>query len=378
MIKIAIIGAGNAGCFTALQLGDLAKDTGLELEISIIYDPNTPAEKVGQATFPHQPHLLWNVLNEEFNWHKNQIDATIKTGILYEGWGHKKEIFHPFPPKNVGMHFFPKKLQEIVVKSGQFNIIHQNVDNYSDVDADYIFDCRGRPKDNDDYSPLITPVNSCLLAKPKWDTSVLSYTRAVATYDGWSFVLPAKPDLPSSQGALGYLYNKDITTKKDAIQNLQDQFDAYITGHLEFKSYIANNPVIDKRVFLNGNRLYFLEPLEATACWIHTEWVIQCFDQIIRPQNKTELLTNWIHNKIHEIERFILWHYQNGSKFETKFWKHARNLRTKIDPKFNELTQTLEPLPLSVVKTFEQQGRLSEYGCWAPTSIKYWMDGVKK
>ena len=120
MIKIAIIGAGNAGCFTALQLGDLAKDTGLELEISIIYDPNTPAEKVGQATFPHQPHLLWNVLNEEFNWYKNQIDATIKTGILYEGWGHKKEIFHPFPPKNVGMHFFPKKLQEIVLNPIEF------------------------------------------------------------------------------------------------------------------------------------------------------------------------------------------------------------------------------------------------------------------
>ena len=378
MIRVAILGAGNAGCFTALQLGDLSKDTGLELEISIIYDPNTPAEKVGQATFPHQPHLLWNVLNKEFNWHENQVDATLKTGILYEGWCGKKEIFHPFPPKNVGMHFFPKKLQEVVVNSGQFKVIHKNVDNYSDIDADYIFDCRGRPKDGDDYVPLVTPVNACLLAKPKWDTSVLSYTRAVATPDGWSFILPAKPSLPTSQGALGYLFNKDITSKSEAIKNLKDQFDAYITGHLEFNSYVAKNPVIDKRVFLNGNRLYFLEPLEATACWVHTEWVVQCFDQIVRPQDKTEVLTNWIHHKIHEIEKFILWHYQNGSRFDTKFWKHARNLRTKVDPNFNDLVKTLEPLNISHVKTLEQQGRIPQYGCWAPTSIKYWMDGAKK
>ena len=39
MIKVAIIGAGNAGCFTALQLADLARDTGLALNINIIYDP---------------------------------------------------------------------------------------------------------------------------------------------------------------------------------------------------------------------------------------------------------------------------------------------------------------------------------------------------
>ena len=34
-MKISIIGAGNAGCFTALQLADFAKDVGLELVIEI-------------------------------------------------------------------------------------------------------------------------------------------------------------------------------------------------------------------------------------------------------------------------------------------------------------------------------------------------------
>ena len=380
MIKIAIIRAGNAGCFTALQLADLARDTGLALNINIIYDPTKPAEKVGQATFPHHPHLLWNVVPDEFNWYKNQLDATLKTGILYEGWGDLNEkIFHPFPPKNVGMHFYPKKLHEFVVNSKLFDITHAAIKDYSEVDADYIFDCRGKPKEKSAYQPLVTPVNSCLLAKPKWDTSHLSYTRAVATHDGWSFILPTKPDSPSSQGALGYLYHKDITTKRDAIHNLQDQFDAYVTGHLEFDSYISNQPVIDKRVFLNGNRLYFLEPLEATASWVHTEWVVQCWSQIVRQkEDRTELLTHWIHEKIHEIERFILWHYENGSKYNTKFWKHARNLRLPRDEKFDSLKQLFSNNHVLSVKNLEQQGRLPEFGSWAPTSLKYWYDGIYK
>ena len=380
MIKIAILGAGNAGCFTALQLADLALDTGLSLHINIIYDPTKPAEKVGQATFPHHPHLLWNVLPDEFNWYKNQLDATLKTGILYEGWGGLNDkVMHPFPAKNVGMHFYPKKLQELVVNSKVFDITHADIKDYSEVDADYIFDCRGKPKKDDGYKSLVTPVNSVLLAKPKWDTSNLSYTRAVATPDGWSFILPTKPDSPSSQGALGYLYHKDITQKQDAINNLKKQFDAYITGHLEFKSYLADEPVIDKRIFLNGNRLYFLEPLEATASFVHTHWVTQCWTQIVRQkENRTELLTAYIHEKIHQIEKFILWHYENGSKYNTKFWKHARNLRLPKDERFDSLIRLFSDSHISNIKQLEQHGRLNGFGCWSPSSLKYWYDGMYK
>ncbi len=45
MMKISIIGAGNAGCFTALQLADFAKDVGLELIIEIIYNPEIPPQR---------------------------------------------------------------------------------------------------------------------------------------------------------------------------------------------------------------------------------------------------------------------------------------------------------------------------------------------
>ena len=44
--KIIILGRGNAGCFTALHFSYYLPDCTVEL----IYDPDVPPEKVGQAS----------------------------------------------------------------------------------------------------------------------------------------------------------------------------------------------------------------------------------------------------------------------------------------------------------------------------------------
>ena len=49
-------------------------------------------------------------------------------------------------------------------------------------------------------------------------------------------------------------------------------FDVDITGHLNFNNYMAKNPVIDNRIFLTGNRLFFVEPLESTATASYLYW----------------------------------------------------------------------------------------------------------
>ena len=41
---------------------------------------------------------------------------------------------------------------------------------------------------------------------------------------------------------------------------------------------MAKNPVIDDRIILNGNRLFFLEPLEASALQTYLEWARYVFD----------------------------------------------------------------------------------------------------
>ena len=47
-MKVSIVGAGNAGCFTALYYSWHAKD----IEVELIHNPDKPPVTVGQGTIP--------------------------------------------------------------------------------------------------------------------------------------------------------------------------------------------------------------------------------------------------------------------------------------------------------------------------------------
>ena len=258
--KIAIIGAGNAGCLTALHY--LRYSNPNKDEIVIYHDPDTPIERVGQGTVLPPTELIGEGLG--INWDHNPIDATIKTGFMYEGWGKKKEkIFHDFKLHEVACHYVPKKLSDDVLQSGKVKVVEKKVDDpEEEIDADYIFDCRGSVDRNpDDYTYLVNPLNSVLLYnKPGPDPSLL-YTRAVATPNGWTFIIPNKNSL-----SYGYLYNNTITSKEDAMSDFLERFELpEIDGELFFYNYVAKNIFVGERTVLNGNKCFFLDPLEATA-----------------------------------------------------------------------------------------------------------------
>ena len=87
-MKITVIGAGNAGCLTALHYGYYTRNR-KDISVELIHNPNRPPEKVGQGSLQDLPKLLWESMSVD--WYDNPIDATPKFGILYEDWG-KKEI----------------------------------------------------------------------------------------------------------------------------------------------------------------------------------------------------------------------------------------------------------------------------------------------
>ena len=47
-MKIAVVGAGNAGTFTALHYGWYTRNNP-DIEVELIYNPDTQPERVGQA-----------------------------------------------------------------------------------------------------------------------------------------------------------------------------------------------------------------------------------------------------------------------------------------------------------------------------------------
>lgn len=323
-MKIVVLGRGLAGCFTAAHF----KYFSAQCEVELIFDSKIPPVPIGQATTAENPKLLWTLFQP--NWYKNPIKATFKTGILYENWGKKNDkFFHPFPFDGVALHYDTTSCQDYLCKNGNFKITDKNILDYNEVDADYIFDCRGFPKNYNDYDLLTNPLNAALCAKSNEINSTQHWTRAVATPNGWTWVIPL-----TDHTSLGYLYNSDITSDEDATQNFNEMFGSIkIYTKMKFKNYMAKNPIIDNRIILNGNRLFFIEPLESTSVDIYLAWIRKCFAFVVHKSVSATEAQDDIREYISRTKNFILYHYGFGSKWNTPFWNYAKTL-TITDPVF--------------------------------------------
>lgn len=367
--KIAIVGLGNAGIVTAMHFYHYGKNVSDLIDsIDIYYDPYAPIEKVGQGSILNLPRLINNVI--DVNWHDNQIKATIKTGILYENWGKKtKQIFSPFSYSSLAIHYQPHLLAKVIVESNLFNVIEKSVDNFDNIDADYIFDCRGKHLNQwDSYDILNNPLNSVLIHKNFNKTSDFSYTKCIATPDGWTFVIPNLDSV-----SYGYLYNNTITSKQEASNNFKNLFDAEVDFDLSFNNYVAKSMWVDNRIILNGNRYSFLEPLEATSTGLYHRVAQHAWDTIFCGRRQNESNRN-MRQTVKQIETFILWHYQFGSIYDTPFWEYAKSLPFKTDTYFEELLDKSKNHSLKELMWDHLDKKL--YAQWSPSEFKIWNENI--
>jgi len=367
-MKITVIGAGNAGCLTALHYGYYTRNR-KDISVELIHNPNRPPEKVGQGSLQDLPKLLWESMS--VNWYDNPIDATPKFGILYEGWGKKRDrVYHPFPLNNIAVHLSPNKLQDAILKSGFFSVEERDIIDYEQIDSDYIFDCRGRPDNLDDYKELENPVNAVVLAQDSKRDLYQNWTRTVATPDGWCFVIPNT----SNTTSYGYLYNHQITSDKNAKENFEQSFDVKATDQFKFNQYVAKNPIIDDRIILNGNKLFFLEPLEATAMGSYLHWIRLTWDWIIDGNTTPTLITKDFHEFVSQVNNFISWHYMFGSKYDTPFWKEAKKISFKDSLFDKNLLNAKQHSFEELLHRSKEEGYW--YGQWSAWNFKHWNDGM--
>ena len=364
-MKVSVVGGGNAGVFTALYFGWYGQH-----EVELIYNPEIPPERVGQATLLDPPRMLWNATG--FDWYHNQINATFKSGILYEGWGKVNDkVFHDFPSDGMAMHYCPWEMQKHVLDSGVFKVVEGEINDINSIDSDLIFDCRGKPDDYSDYEELINPINACILGKPKWNVSEAFWSRHVATPDGWTFVIPTHSKSPSHDYCVGYCYNSNITSRAVAQSNFLEMFDVQVKHHVNFKNYVAKNAVIDDRIVLNGNRLFFLEPLESSS----TQTYIELAKFVLN--NGVKDASNQVRRYIKQVQNFVLWHYNCGSKYDTPFWDYAKSL-TFNDPEFDSiLDASIKSSDYDIMDQANNNSR-SGYGQWTPYAFKLWYDGMMR
>jgi hypothetical protein len=333
-MKIAVIGAGTVGVLSVCHF------LGYELGVNVtcIHNPKKNILGIGESSTVNMPKLLWETLNFNIEFDGQDLQYTFKTGVKFQNW-RKHDFVSPIIPPSYAIHFdnfklaevvfskikkvYPKRFKELTVDIDSIEQNNQEVIINKKYKFDYIIDCRGFPKDYSNYKFENLPINHAIVHavdKPgDWN-----FTYHKAHKNGWMFGIPLK----NRQG-WGYLYNDEITTKKEAVDNFNE-----ITGksinyenirEYSFKPFRANK-FIDGRILLNGNSALFYEPIDAISGAFYDCLNRFFYDYIFKNKFNENTVNNQIHILADRYINFISFIYSGGSIYDTEFWNFASNI----------------------------------------------------
>ena len=344
--KIAVIGTGSAGIQTLSFF--LAWTDALEYEIVSIHDPSIPIVGIGESTNPSFIEAI--EYGTRFNLYDDlePLDATLKLTTKFENW--REHDFHnPLINGSAAIHFNTFKLREFALPRlkkiwrekfkevvGTVNSMTEHDDKVTMIidgvehNYDYIIDCRGFPKSYEDYNLMpVQTVNHCLVHNIKEnDKEGWKYTLHRATPDGWMFGVPL-----TDRKSYGYLFNDTITTREEAIQNFSKEIGVPVNElqNIEYKfhSYRAKE-IIGKRIFKNGNRAVFFEPLFANSLYLYDQINRVIMGHISDPYGNKETSNAMIDVSINHVATVIAYMYRGGSVHDTPFWNGIKEPAQKI------------------------------------------------
>jgi hypothetical protein len=335
-MKIAVIGAGTVGVLTVCHFLGYAKD----VQVVCVHNPKKNILGIGESSTVRMTELLWNTLNFNVGIDGEDLQCTIKTGVKFKNW-REHEFTSPMFFPGYGMHFDNFKLAEVIFSKIQqkyndrFNELKIDIESLDQNDDeviinktykfDYVIDCRGFPKDYSNYTMVNLPINHCIVHavdKPgDWN-----FTYHIAHENGWMFGIP----LRKRQG-WGYLYNDEITSKKEAVDNFnkitKQNINYENVREYKFKPFKANK-YVNGRIMLNGNSALFYEPIEAISGGFYESLNSMFYGYIFKKNNNEEQLNKKIHYLANKYLNFISFIYHGGSIYDTKFWEHAKQICT--------------------------------------------------
>lgn len=371
MKKVAVIGRGTAGAQAAMHFAGHAG----EYEVEWYFDDSIKPQSVGEGSTLQLPKNL--ALTQGFTWSQlERLGGTVKTGIYKENWGSETESFyHDFYPDEVAMHFQAHLLHQYALEEleGKIGIHKQFVGSPDDIDADYVMDCTGTPKELGDEFHISEsiPVTTAKVWQCPWDFPRFNHTLAIAGKYGWIFGVPLL-----NRCSIGYIYNRDFATPEQIEEDVQRVFEKYgLTpgteeNYLEFNSYWRKQN-FDGRVGYNGNSSFFLEPLEATSTATMDLCQRGLYD-IVVDSNLLKSSNDQYSLLMKQTETMIMMHYLPKTKFKTEFWEYANDKakshfsKAKQD---NLLTDHIAYVMSNIELDTIPQGDLSAWSTWSATSI---------
>jgi len=365
---LAVIGVGSAGI---LSLSHFCSRFDNSWDIVSIYDPQIKIIGIGESTNPAFIQIVELGLNFSMIDDLKYLDATYKFATRYIDWK-SHHIDSPLLEGRSAIHFNNFKLKDFAfdrlsqlwpekfkVLEGKVSLLENAYDDNLELKAarvivdeeeylfDYVIDCRGFPSDYTDYTVCEQmPVNHCLVHNKNIPGN-WNYTGHRATRDGWMFEIPL-----TSRQSYGYLFNSNITDKQIAKQNFSELINVPLEQldeiEYSFKSYYSNKAV-DGKIFKNGNRFGFFEPMSATSMYMYSKLnqiYTRHIDQDLLGSSKEFVANQEALVLANNLQDLICFFYHGGSKYDTDFWKMAvKNCTARIQETelIDYLRSQLEP-----------------------------------
>ena len=357
--KLGVIGAGSAGLLSLVHFCTWLDE---EWEVYSIHNPAKKILGIGESTNGEFVGLLERGLHFRLGIKEDMeaLDATIKFGSKFEGW-RKNSWINPLLDGNTAVHFNNFRLKPFVYQRlakiwpKQFRILEGDVQgmvNHPDRvvvtidgkehDFDYVIDCMGFPANYENYTISdCSPVNHCLIHSIT-EFEFEPYTDHVAMKHGWMFGVPMK-----TRKTFGYLFNDKITPKEEAMEDMKQFLGVEQLDNKEFlfNCYYSNS-LVEGRIFKNGNKALFFEPLVANSIFIYIYTTRLIYDHI-KGVNTTEKTNAMFVKAVQEMEDVISYYYQGGSLHETPFWDFAtKHTRERLDNRqeFTDIMSTYRSL----------------------------------
>ncbi|NDB61341.1 hypothetical protein EB001_23320 [bacterium] len=283
-MKIGIIGTGSAAAVCAAVMFGVENEflDSRDIRVSIISNPDIPKMSIGESLSPGIFRGLSTALKLKHSIKEHeQIDLILRIGARHS-WENNENSMFDINYVGTGAHMSSEKFSDFVFKrineiyDNRLLEIHDNIKHISQTDNvatahgenatysfDYLFDCRGFPTKEELNSgkynfPEFETVNSVLLFQHHQQYNH-PYTEVLFHKNGWQFGINTR-----NRKAFGYLYNKDITDKEEALKHFKElNKDIPIDNvkELYWPSYSVKKP-INGRIISMGNKLYFYEPIQ--------------------------------------------------------------------------------------------------------------------
>ncbi|MDE0273044.1 MAG: tryptophan 7-halogenase [Gammaproteobacteria bacterium] len=354
--KIAVVGRGTAGALAAASVTRQHPDG--DHELHHIYDSRIPVIGVGEGGWPSLVPLLQQLTGLPHEAIQQRLNGTRKHGVAFEGWGRRdRDFIHHFTPQEVSYayHLSADVMGDLLQEATNARHIDARVRSITRVDGgaqvafegraperyDLVFDARGFPKEphpDEHIDIAFIPTNTAIIrrcpaiieAKSGQPVPQHTYTRAVARPHGWVFVIPL-----TVHTSYGYVFNREVTD----LAEVEADFDALLEadGVAEFEQRavipfpnFVHRQVFDGAIARVGNAVAFMEPLEATAivlAQLQIGMVLQIrLDRPIEHLERDAAVVNrFLINNVLCSGLFVGWHYSLGSRFDSEFWRHARD-----------------------------------------------------